>query len=473
MRHRTPSPTSSAALAARAATIALLAAVAVSLGGCGERPRQPDSVVLVVLDTVRADRLGCLGGTRGLTPRLDGLADESTLFTAAYSHAPWTLPSVASLLTSRIPAGHGAGGRLGSFRSLGDDLATLPATMRDGGLVTGAIVNVQFLTERFGLTRGFAHVDAHVPTSNRDDRRAGPTTDAALAWLGEHGAGPFFLLVHYFDPHLLYDPPQPHRGRFAAPRDRQAGGRTFGMFGELQALRRGEITLTADALERLEKLHDGEVAYVDAQVGRLLDGLARLGLDDRTVVCVVADHGEEFGDHGGFEHGHTLYDELLHVPLLLRVPGQEAPRRVDRAVPLIDVAPTLCTLVGLAPPAGFAGRDLAPLIAGEDGPARPVVSMGNMWGPGGVALRLGDWKLMVDRADALADTAGATARLFHTGADPGEQHDLAGDEPGRARALLNALRHQLATARRDGGEPEAPALTEQERRQLRSLGYVD
>ena len=465
--------------------IVLLVATAL-IGGarlllCPGAARSSDSIVLVILDTVRADRLGCLGGRRGLTPELDRFAAGAAVFTAAYSHAPWTLPSVASLYTGELPETHGAGGHLGSFRSLGESARTLAEVCRDAGLETGAVVNVQFLTESFGMTQGFDDVDAYVPTTNLDVRKAGPTTDAALDWLERHHGRPFLLVVHYFDPHLVYDPPQPFRRSFADPRDRESGEYLFGVFGELQALRRGDIALANELLARLEALYDGEVAYVDHEFGRLLRGLERLGLDDRTVVGVVADHGEEFGDHGSFEHGHTLYDELLHVPLLVRAPNGVAGGRSSAAVRLVDVAPTLLELIGLPPEPSFAGASLIPLLRGAQESDRPVLSMGNMWGPGGASLRQGDWKLVVDDSASavvpVEDPARAApslrSRLFHVGEDPGETTDLAGEHGRRRDAMLADLLRtlNLAAAPRDPGRDTE--LSDEERRRLRSLGYVD
>ena len=290
-----------------------LAALLLGLAACSE-PRRPN-VLFVVVDTLRADRVGESGRERGVTPYLQRFAEGATRFEACHAHAPWTLPSCAAILSGRHPAEHGAGGNLGDgMRRLADGVETLPGVFGAAGYRTHAIVNVAFLGEQFGVTREFGGLDAVHFDSNTEVRRAETTTDAALEGLGEAGdAEPFLLFVHYFDPHAVYDPPQPFRRNFALPQDRDDASWVFGTRQQMMALRAGRLRPDAATLRRAEALYDGEVAYTDAALGRLLDGLAALDLDDDTVVVITGDHGEEFGDHGGFEHGHTVYDELTHV----------------------------------------------------------------------------------------------------------------------------------------------------------------
>ena len=265
------------------------AALALVAGACSpaEAPAEERSrnVLLVILDTLRADRLGCYGNPAGITPALDRLAAEGVRFEHAYSHAPWTLPATASLLSSLHPGQHGAGGALDiqsgpeglavvpRFRALDDSVVTVAEVFADAGWDTAAVVNVQFLTRPFGLMQGFEHVDARVSETNREARSAGDTTDAALEWLGRSRDEPFFLLVHYFDPHAVYAPPEEFRRRFADPEDREGSDFVFGTRDEMIRLRAGTLELDPRTLERAERLYDGEVAYADRQIGRLLDGL--------------------------------------------------------------------------------------------------------------------------------------------------------------------------------------------------------
>jgi len=434
------------------------------------------NVILVVLDTVRADRLGCYGNPSGITPEIDKFAKESVLFENAFSQAPWTLPSVASLFTSSYPAQHGAGGFLGRFKMLGEDAVTLAEVFQRCGASTCAIINVFFLSEKFGMTQGFGTVDSYVPLSNVDTRRAGPTTDAALRWIDQHKSKPFFLLVHYFDPHLVYDPPQPFRRRFAAPEDCDTTDYIFGTRRDIIEFRRNKTKLGSDKIARLEKLHNGEVAYVDSEVGELIEGISKRGLDKNTVIVITSDHGEEFLDHGGFEHGHTLYDELLHVPLLIRSctinpekENSEGTRRgsvrIQTTVRLIDIAPTVCELAGIAAEPAFTGRSLVPLMDGKQEADRSVLSEGNMWGPSGTGWRKDGLKLIIQ-------SSSPKVQLFDVRSDPKEQENLANRHPKRCNDMMSDLKLILQTLSQKHLKARPPSLTPDEIERLRSLGYV-
>jgi len=424
-------------------------------------PTSGGSVLLVVIDTLRADKLGCYGDDVGRTPRIDALAARSLLFENASSHAPWTLPATASLLTSRYPRQHGAGGRVPDFTALAPGVETVAERFGAAGAHTALVANVTFLDEPFGLTRGFQHVDVRAWEDNRHLRHAAATTDAALEWLAQEDGAPFFLMVHYFDCHATYDPPQPFRRRFAAPEDRETDF-AFGTREQMVGLRTGAFRPGASLVRRAEALYDGEVAYTDQEVGRLLDGLDALGLGGTTLVALTADHGEEFRDHGGLEHGHTLYAELLHVPLLLRVPGVPA-ARIVAGVGQVDVAPTLCAWAGVAPGAGFVGTDLLPLASASAPRDRDVLAHGNFWGAPLTSLRAGEHKLIL--------TPGAAPRLFRWKTDPREQRDLAGRAPEVVADLQREL--ERLEQRLEAGEPPVPVeLSAEALRGLEALGYV-
>jgi arylsulfatase A-like enzyme len=458
--------------AARARRAALALALLVGAGACGGSAPVEDgprpNVLMVLIDTLRADRLGCYGNPRGLSPALDALAKSGVVFEAASAHAPWTLPSTASLLTGRTPAEHGAGGHLGAFTRLGRGTPTVQGHFRRAGHATAAVVNVSFLGPDFGLARGFEHHDLESFESNREVRRADATTDAALVWLRAHAATapeqPFFLLAHYFDPHAVYDPPQPFRARFALEPDQGDDGLVFGTREHMIELRAGRLALDPEVVRRAAALYDAEVAFTDSELGRLLAGLDELGLAERTIVVATSDHGEEFLDHGGFEHGHTLYAELTHVPLIVRAPGL-APGRVRAGVGLSDVAPTLCALAGLEPLEGASGRNLEPLLAGS-GAGHPVLALGNFWGP-----PLASWR--TDRMKLIRNAAGSGRgpELYRWRDDPSERRDLAAEHPEQ----VDALAAELAAAEvgpAGAGEREAVELDDERRRELQSLGYL-
>jgi len=437
----------------------------------------PDkNVILIVIDTVRADRLGCYGSTAGMTPEIDRFSKNAVRFEQAFSHAPWTLPSIASLFTSQYPTQHGAGGHLGSFTILRDDAVTIAELFKRAGSVTGAITNVLFLTEKFGMTQGFKTVDATVPESNILARRAGATTEAALRWLDRHSSKPFFLFVHYFDPHLRYDPPQPFRRRFADARDADSDDYIFGTVNDMINLRRGLVMLDYRKVARLEKLHNGEVAYTDAEVGRLLAGVSERNLEANTVIIITSDHGEEFYDHKGFEHGHTLYDELLHIPLIIRAPGVEFMQAntdmtqaqglsVRTTVRQIDIAPTLCELVGIQPAPAFVGKSLVPFLMDRKGENRPVLSQGNMWGPSGSSWRKEGFKL-------IQRSSMESLQLFDINSDAREQNNIADKIPQKCDVMMADLDLILQAISRRRTPNQAPELSQREIERLRSLGYI-
>jgi arylsulfatase A-like enzyme len=420
------------------------------------------NVLIIVVDTLRADRVGAVGHGRSLTPRIDDFARDAVTYDHAYSAAPWTLPSMASLYTSRVPREHGAGGRFGEFRILPEEPLTLAEVFARNGAITAALVNVIFLGPVFGMHRGFEEVDQRLVFENVKGRDAAETTDDALAWLRDHGDDRFFLLVHYFDPHLKYDPPEPYRSRLAGDVHRAAS--SFGSEEDMIALRRGEKHLDDGTIRDLEKLYDAEVAYTDAEVGRFLRGMRDAGLADETLVIILSDHGEEFLDHGGFEHAHTLYDELLHVPLVIRPPGHDRGAvTVSATANLLDVAPTACELAGLPVPDDFSGKSLAPTLGGEDGSDRGALSMGKMWGPVGHAWRSGRYKI-------ISEPSKGPAELYDFRADPRELSDLAEERKHDVARMERELRSMLQEMGEREGDPSA--LSDDQVKVLRSLGYV-
>ena len=462
-------------MSSRSIAVALMAGLVLAAYGCnGKRaPRATatkPSVLFVAVDTLRADRLGCYGNSLPLTPSIDRLAAEGVRFDHCFSHAPWTLPSFASMFSSLDPRQHGAGGSALSFSALRDTIPTLPKCFQEADYLTMAFVNVDFLSKPFGLTRGFDDVSSVYFENNEEMRDARRTTDAALHWLDDHRDESFFLFVHYFDPHAEYRPPREFREKFAAEVDRTNDGFVFGTREQVGAVRHKLIKLDAGDVERAEKLYDGEVAYTDQEVGRLLDALSRMGLDETTLVVFTADHGEEFLDHGGWEHGHTLYDELLHVPLILRQKGRIAPRAVSAPVGLVDLAPTLCAQCGLPRPKSFTGRDLAPLLRGEAIEPALWLAYGNFWGPPLVSLRDSEFKLIVTPA---AKNAAEKRELYRWRDDPHELRDLQASAPDVVARLTAELARLDGDRARSGfGPGPRVELSPSASERLKQLGYT-
>jgi choline-sulfatase len=453
-RHRTASAVLVPALLAAVLTLAAGCAQEKAGGAAGadgpRGPRHPMNVLLVTVDTVRADHLGCYGDAAAETPRLDRLASQGVRFAQASSPVPLTLPSHSSLLSGLLPPHHGLRNNgAGSFPSESPTLAT---ALSAAGYRTGAFVGSFVLDRRFGLARGFATYDDEIERDPKAgivleaERPGSVVVDRALAWLakdeakderdnkdGEDGARPFFLWVHLYDAHAPYTPPSPWRERFA--------GRPY----------------------------DGEVAAVDAQVGRLLDELDRRGLAENTVVAVAADHGEALGEHGEQTHGLLLYEPTLRVPLLVRAPGLKAGQVVRTPVSLVDVAPTLAGLAGkpFAAAAGqpLDGRDLsAGLRRGEEPAPSDLYAETRYpelfgWSPL-TALRRRDVKYISSSEPEMYDLA----------SDPGEKANLAA----RAESARTAAGFEEQIARIEAGAVatrRAPADAET-RAKLASLGYA-
>jgi len=430
-----------------------VAAALALAGACAAPPAQAPAVVLIVLDTTRADHLSCYGYERETTPQFDRLAAEGQRFEQAFAQAPWTLPAVASILTGQPPYVHGAGIAGDTLLPVRDDVATLAERVSALGFRTAAFVNVIFWGPGSKLDRGFEVYDYRPSnSSNTGSRDAAATTDAALRWLDDVGDAPFLLVVHYFDPHLTYDPPADYVTLF----DDQATiiPTGFGSTTELFELRAGLVSLGPAERAALVARYDAELRFVDTQFGRLREGLARAGRWDDSLVLVVGDHGEEFWDHGGFEHGHTHHREVLQVPLIVRRPGGVPQRRAERVTQL-DVVPTVLEWIGVALPAELSGT---PLGGGHG--ARYAVAAGSLWS-GELLSARGDAGTLIRHRES-----GRTQ--YFASDDPLELDDLWDDRPREAEAL-SRLVDALPS-------PEQPAAVwrpdAEEIEQLRALGYL-
>src|SRR5262249_9064248 len=317
---------------------------------CSPVPR-PGSALISVVATRPADHLGVYGYSRATSPALDALAARGLVFDRAYSTSPWTLPSFGSLLTGHPPSEHLAGLRVTvdgtpSFTPLSNAMPTLAELLSVRYWATGAVVNNPFLTARSGIARGFDRYDYR-----ESERRAAASAAAPLAWIAARGDRPFFAMLPLFAPHLPYDAPAPFRERFTGPRP---PGEQRPDAAQIRAAHgRGEPI----DVEFLRGAYDEEIAFVDRELGRLFAELESRGLLAKTLVIFTADHGEEFLDHGGFEHGHAVFDEVVRVPLVIWGPGV-APGRSDAVVSLRDVPATVLGAFAIAPPPGFPGRSL-------------------------------------------------------------------------------------------------------------------
>ncbi len=461
--------------------LALLALLPILFGGVGgwwffgRGSADAHHVVLIVIDTSRRDCYGCYGAARPVTPRIDAFAADAVRFDQAVAASCWTLPSVASILTATHPATHGAFGKGLDLRRLRAEIVSGVEVLRRAGYRTQALVNCAFLSAPLGLNRGFDRYN-YVPSFNDWVRRADETVSEALKAARRNRRHDSFLLVHLFDPHLAYDPPAGYHSRYV--------GGYQGMLAKWSSeqmqlytgdLMRGCVRPEKPEIDYLRALYDAEMAFVDNQVGRLLDGLREMGIYDRATIILVADHGEEFFDHGRFEHGHSMYDELIHVPLIIKLPARIPRARpvVEAQVRHIDLMPTVLEIAGLAPPDTFEGASLLPLLADPAAPqiGRPAFSEGTLYGVDKVSWRADGHKLIVDFADGSAE-------LYDLRADPLERTNIASaqaETAARLRTELTALRDRLYERAASLSAPQPVNMMEAKVHaldSLKSLGYV-
>ena len=427
--------------------------------------------MLIVVDALRPDHLGLYGYERPTSPHLDEWARESAVFERAFTTSPWTLPAFGSLLTGEIPARHGAGSRVRASNwtassRLDDSLPTLPERLLASGFATGAIVNNPWLPPAVGLDRGFGTYDYQRP-GERDHRRADEVVDLALAWLDRNAGNPFFLMVHVLDPHMSYDAPPPFGGRFTSGLE---GGFELPV-GEPRKTQRQAESIPEPERAFIRAAYDEEIAFVDEELGRLFDGLRDRDLWNRIIVVLTADHGEELFDHEGFEHGHSVYQELLHVPLVMGGPGVR-PARHAEPVSLVDIPHTILDALGVErgdPPdslPGSAGLSLWPVVTeGEAVPNRLLTVEGTLYGSEQRAAIQWPLKLTVE-------IGSGRRRLFNLERDPQERTDLAPAERRAVSFLSQELSNRLRAAR-EGVRTEDVPLDEATLEELRSLGYVN
>jgi peptidyl-prolyl cis-trans isomerase A (cyclophilin A) len=445
----------------------MLLSLALLLAGCEEEHTPPD-VILVVIDTLRADRLGTYGYTRPTSPRIDALAKESLVFDRAYANAPWTLPSFASILTGLLPHDHKVGRdpvRVSTYGRVENDLETLAELAKTKGYRTAAYVNNSYLAREFGFQQGFDVYD-WVGASDEVYRSDRDTVDKALAWLTTGDAttprAPAFVLIHFMEPHMDYGVNEKLRGTFA-PTTNPPVPVPFGPQDVWGPWMTGAVTPPPEVQTYVKALYDEDVLDADQGVGALLD---RIGNRPNTIIAVTADHGEEQWDHGGFEHGHSLHSELLHVPLIVHGPGIE-PKRVATPVSHVDLFQGLVHRIGITSVPGTSGDDLF-AVADAAPPDRPIVSENIAYGPPAMALTTKDARVVY-----FPLPRPGRAEVWRIAADGS---DLVPYEEAEAKKLgpsllktLEAIRGSLDLPRIRGTRIDSHDVFEQ----LRALGYVD
>ena len=428
------------------------------------------NVVLICVDTLRADGLSCYGNLRRTSPRLDALAARGTLFERAFAPSPWTWPSTASLFTALSPPEHGLTDIDSCF--LAHELETLAEALQRAGVTTAAWSTNPLIGPSKGFAQGF-EVFEELPW-----KRTSQIAREVEPWLREMGEWRFFLYLHPIDPHLPYEPEPDLAAVFAG---QGPDGHRTGLAREILEARHAGGEWDPAELQRTlrhdRKLYEGEVAGVDRALGELLDLLRELGLEENTVVAVTSDHGEEFGEHGLTGHAGQLYDELVRVPLILAGPGVPAGVRVERPVENRHVAPTLLELAGVPARSNLRG---ASLLTGADVAAAPIffcTRRGRWILPEEKAVRrpphlygvqVGDRRLMW--APAAEEGEAELVRLYDLESDPRMRRDIAPEEPGRVGELRARIEAWLEEGERvrpvalDGGEAAIELL--------RAIGYI-
>lgn len=422
-----------------------------SCGGPVERVSRPN-VILVIIDTLRADHLGCYGYHRDTSPTLDSLADAGTRWKNFQAQAPWTLPATATIFTGLNAEGHGTGRRNDGDHVLHGEVPSLPSLFSEAGYRTCGIFNVALLSRQMGFARGFDHYSC----DEYGIDRAAATVDEFLEWLdGDDDGTPFMAVLHIFDVHQPYDPPDPY-GNMFLPEDTIEA-----VYWEMTD--EGGIAHPGH-LEHFLSRYDGSIRWVDDQLGRLFAQLRDRGLADGTVIMVTADHGEEFLEWGWVGHGGNLYQQMLHVPLIVSGPGISAGQVVTRPAGQMDILPTLLSICSITSDSQFQGVD----ILGSEGederplPASQLMFRGRMLGATPLAVvRYGDLKGLVTRRGSRD-----SYYMFHLVEDPEER------EPMEPSSGMREMLDDYRTTPMVWNPPGAGPLDSTSVRALEDLGYI-
>ncbi len=434
---------------------------------------QRPNVLLISIDTLRADHLSCYGYDRPTSPSIDRLARDAVVFENASSVTSWTLPSHLSMLTSLYPQVHGV--MEGQMR-LPEKAKLCSELMKEAGYSTFGVVAAPFLNHQFGYSQGFdiyedfaggdkgtfnqirRAIQEEVPTKKIHHR--------ALEILDSRKTGPFFMFLHYFDPHLDYSPPPPYDTMFDPDYEKDLKGRKG-----YDPRDRVPLEMNPRDLQHLVALYDGEIASVDSYVGKLRHYLREQKLYDDMLIIFTADHGEEFWEHG--EHGHrkSLYVESLHVPLIVKFPHNKwKGRRLGQTVGIVDIVPTILAIAGIDPDPIFDGRNLVPMAQTRGADAGAGVSYYFELDDKFEGVRTGNWKLLRPKSGPQH------RKLFDLSRDPRELHDIddaAPEKRAELEAILDTWRQTAAQKSGGIGRAQLFQYSRDMDDALKELGYVN
>lgn len=436
--------------------------IAIATGCSSEPPPALPNLILIVIDTLRADHLGCYGYEHDTSPNIDKFADSGVLFQNAYCQMPTTGPSHASIFTSKHPRSHGV---LKNGWVLSDTFPTIAQILKENGYTTAAVVSSFALASKFGFSKGFDFYDekltlegstmsileqweGHAMTGGFD-QRADLATQKAVRWIQQNDKKPFFLWVHYFDPHSPYAPPEPYEKKFIKNAD--------------------------NGTDRIIAKYDGEIKFVDEEVGKLLNVIKKKRLDPNTLIIIISDHGEGLGQHNWLAHGMFLYDEQMRIALMMSFPNV-IPRgiEIDSLVQTIDILPTVLHLMGLEYKEDFSGNSLVKMIQNPgDSSSHPVFLERRRYGPSSIlhamapgnkfALRDGNMKYI------WAPEEG-TEELYNLAADPAELKNIVN----RHRETADKMRDMIEEWKKGEADTKhEQSIDEETRKKLEALGYVE
>ena len=434
-------------------------------------PKKPKHIILIAVDTLRADHTSMGGYPRGTTPRVNKMARrEGIVFENAYSSSSWTLPSSVSLLTSLPPNIHEVEDR---EQTLHPDVPTLAGAFSKQGWRSAAFVTHIYVSSLFGVDSGFDEfheLSIDWGFNEGSQLRAAELNDAVFPWLEKNKDTPFFLYLHYFDPHWDYDPPEPFKEKFTDP---DYHGEATGTWSYIRQYIDPEQRMPIDALGHVIDLYDGEIAYTDQELDRLFNHLKSQKMWDDSLVVLLSDHGEEFKDHGSMHHIRTLYEEVLHVPLIVKLPGGRPKgwkKRIQSRVGTIDVGPTLLDIARKDIPPSFQGGSLVPLLK-NGGPDRDIFARTVRHRSDTMALIMDGRKLVMPFGRNPNPI-----EYFDLEKDPLEQSSEVRGYPREVDFFVSEIENRLKTTALDIGLPGAGKevnLSEDQKTLLRNLGYME